>query len=140
MSGIIRHEGVVESVGQGTVRVRIEQAGSCAACAARQMCVSAERREKTVDAVCSDADVRAGDRVEVQVRERLAWRAVVLAYVLPFVILTVVAAVLDMRVENEALTGTAALCAVGVYYIVLSLFKGRLKRSFSFTAVKLPEE
>jgi sigma-E factor negative regulatory protein RseC len=75
----------------------------------------------------------------VHVRERLAWRAVLLAYVLPFVVLAGVLAGLQLSGKGEAVAGTGALCAVGVYYIVLSLFKGRLKKSFTFTAEKVEE-
>jgi len=140
MKGLISHEGIVESTGSGLVRVRIMQAGSCAACEARQMCMSADNREKIIDAVCDDKSVKAGDKVEVLVQEKLAWKAVLLAYVMPFAVLVGVVCGLDMHFENEALTGTIALCAVGVYYIVLSFFKGQLKKSFSFTAVKHQED
>jgi len=136
MSGVISHEGIAESVRDGYVSVRIMQAGSCAACEARKMCVSADNREKMIDAVCTDTSVKAGDRVTVYVRERLAWRAVLLAYIVPFVVLAGVLAGLQLSGRGEAVAGVGALCAVGVYYIVLSFFKGRLKKSFSFTAEK----
>ena len=136
MSGTISHEGIAESVRVGHVRVRIMQSGSCAACEARQMCVSADNREKVIDAVCTDSGIKAGDRVTVHVQERLAWRAVLLAYVLPFAVLAGVLAGVQLSGKGEATAGVCALCAVGVYYIVLSLFKGRLKKSFSFTAEK----
>jgi len=139
MSGTISHDGIAESVRDGLVSVRIMQSGSCAACEARQMCVSADNREKVIEAVCTDAGIKAGDRVRVHVRERLAWRAVLLAYVLPFVVLAGVLAGLQLSGKGEAVAGAGALCAVGVYYIVLSLFKGRLKKSFTFTAEKVEE-
>lgn len=144
MSGTISHEGIAEDVREGFVRVRIRQssscAASCAACEAKEMCVSADNREKVVDAVCSAPGIKAGDRVTVHVRERLAWRAVLLAYILPFVVLAGVLAGLQLSGRGEAASGVAALCAVGVYYIVLSLFKGRLKKSFSFTAEKTEKD
>ena len=140
MSETISHDGIAESVRDSLVSVRIMQSGSCAACEARQMCVSADNnRQKVIEAVCTDAGIKAGDRVRVHFRERLAWRAVLLAYVLPFVVLAGVLAGLQLSGKGEAAAGAGALCAVGVYYIVLSLFKGRLKKSFTFTAEKVEE-
>ena len=38
--------------------------------------------------------------------------------------------------NGEAIIGTAALCAMGVYYIVLGFFKDKIQKDFSFTARK----
>jgi sigma-E factor negative regulatory protein RseC len=79
-----------------------------------------------------------GDRVEVLVRERLAWKAVLLAYIMPFVVMMAVIAVLDLTTGwSEAVVGTLSLCAIALYYIGLSVFKHRLQKDFSFTARKL---
>ena len=37
---------------------------------------------------------------------------------------------------REEVIGTAALCAMGVYYIVLGFFKDKIQKDFSFTARK----
>lgn len=79
-----------------------------------------------------------GDMVEVMVRERLAWRAVLLGYILPFVVMLGVIAVLDLTTSlDEAVTGTVALCAIAVYYLILRLFRNKLQKEFSFTARKV---
>jgi hypothetical protein len=41
-----------------------------------------------------------------------------------------------MGKNGEAIIGTAALCAMGVYYIVLGFFKDKIQKDFSFTARK----
>ena len=81
--------------------------------------------------------LNAGDRVEVMVTERLAWKAVLLAYILPFVVMMAVIGLLNLWIESEAVVGTVALCAIALYYIVLSFFRGRLQKEFSFTARKI---
>ena len=142
MEDLIRHEGVVlavsdgvENGGKGMARVRIVQASACASCKAKQMCMSAESQEKEMDVIPLEP-LQVGDKVEVLVQQKLGWKAVLLAYILPFVVLVSVVFVLS-RWLSEAAAGTIALCATGVYYLVLSLFKGKLQREFSFTA-KLP--
>ena len=82
--------------------------------------------------------LKAGDHVEVEVRERLAWRAVLLAYIMPFVVMMAVIAILDFVTEwSEAVIGTLSLCAIAIYYIGLSFFKHRLQTQFTFTARKV---
>lgn len=78
-----------------------------------------------------------GDRVEVMVQERLAWKGVLLAYLLPFVVMLAVIAGLEWVLDSETLIGTIALCAVALYYLILSFFRNKLQKQFSFTARKL---
>ena len=132
----IRHKGVVLTTEGETARVEILQTSACAACKAKQMCMSAESQQKIIDAVMTEP-MKAGDQVEVVVREHLAWEAVLLAYVMPFVLMVGVIAALDYWTAwSEAVTGTLSLCALAVYFLVLRMFKHRLQKQFSFTARK----
>ena len=82
--------------------------------------------------------VQGEEYVEVTVRERLAWKAVLLAYILPFIVMIGVIIVLDFATEwSEAVVGTLSLCAIALYYIGLSFFKNRLQKQFVFTARKI---
>ena len=136
MSEQIRHEGVVMSVFGQTARIRIVQASACSTCSARSMCMSSESQEKDMDAVMLEP-MQAGDRVEVMVQERLAWKGVLLAYIMPFVVMLAVIAGLEWVLDSEAVIGTIALCAVALYYLILSFFRNKLQKQFSFTARKL---
>lgn len=137
MDELIRHEGVVLSTNGNMAHVEIVQTSACSACKARNMCMSSESRQKEMDAVMLEP-LRVGDRVEVEVRERLAWKAVLLAYIMPFVVMMAVIAILDFATEwSEAIVGTLSLCAIALYYIVLSMFRHKLQKQFSFTARKI---
>ena len=137
MEELIRHTGVVLSVDGNTAHVEIVQTSACSACKARSMCMSSESQEKEMDVVMLEP-LRVGDEVEVEVRERLAWRAVLLAYILPFVVMIGIIVLLDFATEwSEAVVGTLSLCGIAVYYIGLSAFKHRLQKQFVFTARKI---
>ena len=97
--------------------------------------MSSESQQKEMDALIVGSPVKVGDEVEVEVRERLAWKAVLLAYILPFVVMLGIIAGLDLATDwSEAVVGTLSLCGIAVYYIGLSFFKGRLQKQFVFTA------
>lgn len=137
MEELIRHTGVVKRITGNMAHVEITQTSACSACKAKSMCMSAESQQKEMDVVLTESGIRVGDEVEVMVRERLAWKAVLLAYILPFVVMLGLIAVLDFATEwSEAVVGTLSLCGIALYYIGLSLFKGRLQKEFTFTAIK----
>ena len=91
-----------------------------------------------------------GDTVEVMVQQKMGWKAVVLAYLLPFFVMLAVmfigngllamgdgaTGLLGDEAKREAVLGTVALCAMAVYYLVLGMFKDKLQKEFSFTAHK----
>lgn len=144
MANVIKHTGTVIAIEGETVRVKIEQSSACSACQAKAMCSSADKKEKIIDCSSSLVDGRSyneslkvGDTVEVTVEQRMGWKAVVIAYLVPLMVLVGTLAILDMRLENEALAGVIALGVTGVYFIVLRLFRDRLQRQFSFTARKI---
>lgn len=137
MDELIRHTGVVLSVADKTAHVEIIQTSACSACKAKSMCMSAESQQKEMDVIMLEP-LKVGDQVEVEVRERLAWKAILLAYILPFVVMMAVIVALDFLTEwSEAVVGTLSLCAIALYYIGLSVFKHRLQTQFTFTARKI---
>ncbi len=136
MDELIRHEGIVLSTNDKMAHIQIVQSSACSACKAKAMCSSSESQSKEMDALMLEPMV-AGDRVEVEVREHLAWKAVLLAYVLPFIVMMSVIAVLDVLTGwDEAIVGTVALCSIALYYLALSQFRHRLQKQFTFTARK----
>lgn len=132
MSELIRHEGVIVALSGEKATVKILQASACSECRAKSMCMSGESKEKLLECDVAGQQWQVGENVVVLVCERLGWKAVLLAYIMPFVVLICTVAGLDMCMDSEALVGTIALCATGVYYIILSLFKKRLQKQFSF--------
>ena len=139
---MIKHDGIVIALeDNGMVRVRILQTSACASCKAKAMCASAESKEKEILAlfVGEEAkrregerqDIKLGDEVVVMVQQKMGWKAILLAYMLPFVVMMAVVAIgnglLGMR---EEVIGTLALCAMGVYYIVLGFFKDKIQKEF----------
>lgn len=137
MDELIRHEGIVLSINGEKAHVQIVQTSACSACKARSMCMSSESQSKEMDVIMLEP-MKIGDKVEVEVRERLAWKAVLLAYILPFIVMLAIIAILDFATDwSEAVVGTLSLCGIALYYIGLSVFRNRLQKQFSFTARKI---
>ena len=149
---MIKHDGIIIALNEdGTALVRIVQTSACAACKAKAMCASAESAEKEMTVMLlGDGQWAVGDTVEVMVQQKMGWKAVVLAYLLPFFVMLAVmfigngllamgdgaTGLLGDEAKREAVLGTVALCAMALYYLVLGMFKGKLQKEFSFTARK----
>ena len=149
---MIKHDGIIIALNEdGTALVRIVQTSACAACKAKAMCASAESAEKEMTVVLlGDEQWAVGNEVEVMVQQKMGWKAVVLAYLLPFFVMLAVMLIgngllaigdgatglLGDGAKREAVLGTVALCAMALYYLVLGMFKDKLQKEFSFTAKK----
>ena len=149
---MIKHDGIIIALNEdGTALVRIVQTSACALCKAKAMCASAESAEKEMTVVLlGDEQWAVGNEVEVMVQQKMGWKAVVLAYLLPFFVMLAVMFVgngllamgdgatglLGDEAKREAVLGTVALCAMALYYLVLGMFKDKLQKEFSFTAKK----
>ena len=147
---MIKHDGIIIALnGDGTALVRIVQTSACAACKAKAMCASAESAEKEMMVVLlgengkvktennSTQSYHVGDSVEVMVQQKMGWKAVMLAYLLPFFVMLAVMFIGNaIWAVREEILGTVALCAMALYYLVLGMFKDKLQKEFSFTARK----
>ena len=137
MGKLMRHEGVVASVDDEKVRVRIVQTSACASCKVAHHCNASEKTEKIIEVPLShDMKVEEGQTVVVTadmkvVRWSLAW-----AFGLP-VVLMIVALILTSLLGGDALM--AAMMAVGalaVYYIFLWCMRPLLNRQLVFAIEK----
>ena len=136
---MIKHDGRIIALNEdGTALVRIVQTSACAACKAKAMCASAESAEKEMTVVLLGNEQWAvGNEVEVMVQQKMGWKAVVLAYLLPFFVMLAVMLIGNaIWAVREEILGTVALCAMALYYLVLGIFKDKLQKEFSFTARK----
>lgn len=137
MEELIKHTGIVTSIHGEMAHIQIVQSSACSACKAKSMCSSSESQVKEMDARMLEP-MQIGDQVEVEVREHLAWRAVLLAYILPFIVMMATIILLDLLTHwDEAIVGAIALGAIALYYLALNQFKNRLQKQFTFTARKV---
>ncbi len=134
MTDNIEHLGTVEHINGRHIQVRIVQKSACSACAAKSLCHSSESKEKMIDVYDSDAAVQVGDEVVVYGTVSMGLQAVVLAFVVPFIVLIAALFVAFLLTAgNELVSGVVAMLTVIPYYIVLYFLRHKLTRKFSFT-------
>lgn len=133
MSNKIRHAGVVESVEDGLVRVRVLQTSACAACKVSGHCNASESKEKLIDVYGHEGDgFRKGDDVVVVASPEVGARAVAWGFGVPFVLLVVVVFLMVRLTGNEGLSALCSLAALVPYYVVLYLLRDKIRERLSF--------
>ncbi len=134
MENSVRHEGTIESIGDGHIRVRIVQHSACSACKVAAQCRASEMKEKIVDVYHYNRDdLKVGDSVVVGTSDAMARKALLLGFGLPLLIIVGIIAVMLFMGIGE---GAAAITSIGAlvpYYFMLWLMRGRISKSISFT-------
>ena len=129
----ISHSGIVESVSDGCVNVRILQTSACAACKVAGYCHAAEAKEKIVEVYCSNtASYTTGQEVVVSTTGSVAKRALLLGFGVPFLALVGVLVIVLKITGNEGLSALCGLAALIPYYIILYLCRDRIRRQLTF--------
>lgn len=138
MSSQIEHSGVVERIGRDTVYVKIVVNSACGSCKARGACGLADVQDKTVEVKLSNPSQYAvGEEVMVGVRRGVGAVAVLLAYVGALVVLlAVLVGAISGFGMNEGLAALAGLVAVGLYYLILWLFRDKIEHTIHFSITK----
>ena len=129
----ISHTGVVDSIEEGCVKVRILQTSACAACKVSRHCNAAESKEKMVDVLDADASkFQVGQEVTVWVSPDVANKALLLGFGLPFLLLLVVLVVMLYLIHHEGLSALVALGSLIPYYLLLWFRRDSIKQQLSF--------
>ena len=136
MSERIEHSGFVTRVEGKNIQVQIIQMSACSSCHAKGACSAADMDEKFVDVESTDDSLRIGDMVNIVGESSTGLLAVLLAFVIPFMLILTSLFVLRDIVPNEAVSGTVSLALLIPYYIILSLFNKKLKRKLQFRIEK----
>ena len=134
MNQRIRHSGVVESIEEGCVHVRIVQTSACAACKVAGYCHAAESKAKMIDVFCDAvADYKVGQHVTVSTSGEVAVKALLWAFGVPFVLLLAVLIMVLLLTGNEGWAALSALAILVPYYTILWLLRDKMREQLAFT-------
>lgn len=133
MNSKIIHSGVVDSVADGVVSVRITQTSACAVCKVAGHCGASEAKEKIVSIACRNAtDYRQGQAVMVSTSRQSAINALSLAFIVPFIGMVATLIIMLNLTGKEPLAALAALATLATYYLLLWLSNSVVSRKVQF--------
>jgi sigma-E factor negative regulatory protein RseC len=129
----VEHQGLVEEILPGQVKVRILSVSACAACHAKDACNASDMEDKVIDVYGYDDKLSIGERVLLLGKKNQAPLAVMLAYVLPVVLIFLTLIVVVKLTGNEPLAAALSLGVLVPYFLVIHLLKDKLTKTFTFT-------
>lgn len=129
---IITHEGtVIRAPGDGTAEVEIITTEACTACHAKSVC-SAGKSDSRIISVRSSHALRPGDRVTVVMKLSQGFRALAIGYIIPFFVLIAAFVITTAAGAGELASALLSFAALGLYYLVIWLMRGRIGERFEF--------
>lgn len=132
-SEIITHPGIIEELTDDKVLVKILSMSACSSCHAKGMCNVAEVEEKIVEIKKDPRKTyKVGDQVTLSMRKSLGTLAVMLGYIVPFLLLMGVLILVLFISGNEGMAGLSAILILIPYYWLLYIYRNKLKTTFSF--------
>jgi len=136
---VVEHSGVVTRIVDDKVQVSLLNVSACASCHAKGICAVSDAEQKIID-IDNFANIsgqyQIGESVNVSFQQSAGFKALLLAYILPFLLLFTTLIITWIISSNEALSGVFALGILLPYYLLLKLFNNRLNKTFSFTISK----
>ena len=134
---VVSHEGIVQSIDGDKVTIKMTVASACAGCHARHLCSSLDSRDKLVEAEnLYHLPLEVGEKVTVTLQEKLAMKAVILCFLIPFMLMFVFFILLNYLTKNELVASLVSLGSIALYYYIVWLFRSRIAREYSFVVTK----
>ncbi len=130
-------KGIIESIGNQRIRIRIDRESACGHCSAKGICGLPGLSERTIEVDGSPQDYRIGEQVQVTITRNMGNKAIILGYLIPFILLVTVLAILTAFSLPEWIAGISAILVLVPYYIILFFVRERLKKKIVFSIQKL---
>jgi len=130
----VEQKGIVIKKQEDKVVVKIEQKSTCSSCHARGACTSLDKKDKEIEIKTKDIEnYNIGDKVIIAISTKLGMKAVLIAFVLPLVLLTI-AMFLSIKIFllSQSLSALISLIVVAAYYFLLYKQNHRLSKEFTF--------
>lgn len=128
----IQHDGIVKKVDSKSVVVSISSNSACSGCHAEGICNISGKEEKIVE-VKGRYNVSPGDTVTVLMEQSTGYKAVVLSYLIPLVIVIAGLIALNSLSASELAGGLVSISLLLPYFLILYLFRKKINRSFTFS-------
>ena len=134
---VITHDGVVEEVRDHRVVVKFSSNPACGDCHAKGLCSIPGNNEQNLEIPVTGIRFSSGEKVKIILSREHGFKAVFLAYILPFLFVLLFLLVLNCLTHNEALSGVLSITILVPYYYILWKFRKKLAKQFNFRITKI---
>lgn len=138
MRNNIQHKGIVDTVSDRIVKVRVTQMSACSSCLLSGRCHSSDGRDRIIEVPADHPDeYHVGDGVMVSADARVGHLAVLLGFGLPLVLLVCAVLLGRLVTGNDVIAALGGLTVLIPYFILLHLLRKKVQCLFSFRLRKV---
>lgn len=129
----ITHSGTIINVAGDMVKVNIVSASACSACHAKGACSVSDAEDKIIDVKKVDGKIyEVGEQVVVILDKNSGLKAVMLGYIIPFLVLLTVLITGTWVGLAEGVAGLISIGSLAPYYLLVYLTREKQKKIFDF--------
>jgi positive regulator of sigma E activity len=128
----VTHIGIVSEVGEKGIDVTIGVIAQCTNCEIKSSCNLAELSYKELYIECDPSLFKKCQRVKVRLKSVSGKNASFLLYFLPFLILIGFLLITSVIIKDETVSVIFSFLSLIPYYILLFLFRKRIKTKFIY--------
>ena len=128
----VDHLGKVVEITLNDVKISIISHSACASCHASGVCGMADSSEKIIAVTKPNHNYFIGQNVKVILKQTLGFRALLIGYLIPFMLVVTLLIIFNSIGFTELKSGLFSLLMLVPYYIGLYLLRDRISRSFNF--------
>lgn len=133
-------EGIVRAIHGDQIEVEITISSACSECHAKSICIPTDHKRETVMAQSLYSEhFESGEKVQLVLKGSAGNKAVVLAYLLPFVVLMITLFGTYAITKSELAGVIVSVFFVVIYYIILKTQNKKIEQQFHFFVKKHPE-
>lgn len=129
------HSGIITEVYNDHVNVVLNESVSCSSCQLKSACGADQADLKELKVLTGGKHYEKGEAVTVGMRQSMGLKAVLLAYVVPFIILMAVL-LLSQNVMEEWMAGLLVLAFIVVYYWLLKRLDSKISKFIHIEILK----
>ena len=126
-------EGIVRAIHGDQIEVEITISSACSECHAKSICIPSDHKRETVLAQSLYKEhFEVGDKVHLVLKGSAGGKAVVLAYLLPFIVLMIALFGTYAITKSELAGVIVSVVFVVIYYIILKTQNKKIEQNFQF--------
>jgi sigma-E factor negative regulatory protein RseC len=136
----ICQQGTIKEIKENLLFVEIERSAACASCHAKGACLASQRKSEIVPIYTEEPNAyQVEELVSVKIKRSMGTKAVLIAYLFPFLVLALGLFLTYYLTKNELLSIGVSFVATALYFLIIKKIDNKLKKHFIFSVSKIIE-
>lgn len=129
---------IIREIKDNYILVEMTVSSACSSCHAKGACGASEQKQEKLKVTCADpSQYRLGELVNIELKQTLARKAVLIAYFFPFLVMIIGLFGIFAITKNELLSIGISIGGTTLYFYIISKLKDKLEKEFVLTVKKL---